>query len=61
MLSAYYSQAKESSQVPVDYTQIRHVRKPNGAKPGYVIYDRQKTLFVTPDEQRIKQLKQEQK
>ncbi|MEX2416564.1 MAG: NFACT RNA binding domain-containing protein [Paenibacillaceae bacterium] len=61
MLSAYYSQAKESSQVPVDYTQIRHVRKPSGAKPGYVIYERQKTLFVTPDEQRIKQLKQEQK
>lgn len=61
MLSAYYSQAKESSQVPVDYTLIRHVRKPSGAKPGYVIYERQKTLFVTPDEQRIKQLKQEQK
>jgi predicted ribosome quality control (RQC) complex YloA/Tae2 family protein len=61
MLSAYYSQAKESSQVPVDYTQIRYVRKPSGAKPGYVIYERQKTLFVTPDEQRIKQLKQEQK
>mgnify|MGYP000454063151 CR=1 FL=1 len=61
MLSAYYSQAKESSSVPVDYTLIRHVRKPSGAKPGYVIYDRQKTLIVTPDEQRIKQLKQEQK
>ncbi|MEX1029218.1 MAG: NFACT RNA binding domain-containing protein [Paenibacillaceae bacterium] len=61
MLSAYYSQAKESSQVPVDYTLIRHVHKPSGAKPGYVIYERQKTLFVTPDEQRIKQLKQEQK
>jgi predicted ribosome quality control (RQC) complex YloA/Tae2 family protein len=58
-LSAYYSQAKESSQVPVDYTLIRHVRKPSGAKPGYVIYDHQKTLFVTPDEQRIQQLKLE--
>lgn len=56
MLAAYYSQAKESSQVPVDYTLIRHVRKPNGAKPGYVIYEQQKTLFVTPDEQRIKLL-----
>jgi predicted ribosome quality control (RQC) complex YloA/Tae2 family protein len=53
-LAAYYSQAKESSSVPVDYTLIRHVRKPNGAKPGFVIYDNQKTLFVTPDEQRIK-------
>lgn len=53
-LSAYYSQAKESSQVPVDYTLIRHVHKPNGAKPGFVIYDHQKTLFVTPNEQSIK-------
>jgi predicted ribosome quality control (RQC) complex YloA/Tae2 family protein len=56
-LAAYFSQARESSQVPVDYTLIRHVRKPSGAKPGYVIYDHQKTVFVTPDEQRIKALK----
>ncbi|MBO9609116.1 MAG: NFACT family protein, partial [Paenibacillaceae bacterium] len=58
-LAAYFSQAKMSANVPVDYTLIRHVRKPNGAKPGYVIYDNQKTLFVTPDEQQIKTLKQE--
>ncbi|WP_127584345.1 Rqc2 family fibronectin-binding protein [Paenibacillus koleovorans] len=56
MLAAYYSQAKASSQVPVDYTLIRHVRKPNGAKPGFVIYEQQKTLYVTPDEQAVKQL-----
>lgn len=56
LLSAYFSKAKSSSQVPVDYTYIRHVRKPSGAKPGFVIYDHQKTLFVTPDEQRIQQL-----
>jgi len=56
MLAAYYSQARESSQVPVDTTLIRHVRKPNGAKPGFVIYDKQKTLYVTPDEQRIRSL-----
>ncbi|MCM3784242.1 NFACT family protein [Neobacillus mesonae] len=55
-LAAYHSQAKESSSVPVDYTLIRHVKKPSGAKPGFVIYDNQKTLFVTPDEERIKQL-----
>jgi predicted ribosome quality control (RQC) complex YloA/Tae2 family protein len=54
MLAAYYSQAKSSSQVPVDYTLIRHVRKPNGAKPGFVIYERQKTLYVTPDEEIVK-------
>jgi len=56
MLAAHYSQARASSQVPVDYTLIRHVHKPSGAKPGFVTYDRQKTLFVTPDEQRIKSL-----
>ncbi|WP_223066462.1 Rqc2 family fibronectin-binding protein [Paenibacillus caui] len=53
-LAAYFSQAKESSSVPVDCTLIRYVRKPNGAKPGFVIYDHQRTLFVTPDEQLIK-------
>lgn len=47
-LAAYFSKSKESSSVPVDYTKIRHVKKPNGAKPGYVTYDNQKTLFVTP-------------
>lgn len=56
MLAAYYSKAKSSSSVPVDYTLIRYVRKPNGAKPGFVIYDNQKTLFVTPDEARIQQM-----
>lgn len=55
-LAAYFSQAKQSSSVPVDCTLIRHVRKPSGAKPGFVIYDHQRTLFVTPDEQLIKGL-----
>ncbi|OWA36897.1 hypothetical protein B9G55_02120 [Saccharibacillus sp. O16] len=55
-LAAYFSQAKHSSSVPVDTTQVRHVRKPNGSKPGFVIYDHQKTLFVTPDEDLIKSL-----
>ncbi|WP_438351481.1 Rqc2 family fibronectin-binding protein [Paenibacillus sp. FA6] len=55
-LAAYFSQAKESSSVPVDTTLIRHVRKPSGSKPGFVIYDHQKTLFVTPDERRIKDM-----
>lgn len=55
-LAAYFSQAKESSSVPVDCTLIRHVRKPSGAKPGFVIYDHQRTLFVTPDEKLIKSL-----
>ncbi|WP_068774553.1 NFACT family protein [Paenibacillus sp. FJAT-26967] len=57
-LAAYYSQARESSSVPVDYTLVRHVHKPSGAKPGFVIYEQQKTLFVTPDTMLIKQLPQ---
>jgi predicted ribosome quality control (RQC) complex YloA/Tae2 family protein len=59
MLAAYFSRAKQSSSVPVDYTAVRHVRKPVGAKPGFVIYDHQKTLYVTPDEEKIKRLKME--
>lgn len=49
MVAAHFSKARASSNVPVDYTLRRHVRKPRGAKPGMVIYDHQRTLFVTPD------------
>ena len=49
-LAAYFSKYRQSAQVPVDYVQVKHIRKPNGAKPGFVIYENQKTLFVTPDE-----------
>lgn len=55
-LAAYFSKSRMSGQVPVDYTLIRHVKKPNGAKPGYVTYDNQTTLFVTPDQDVIRQL-----
>ncbi|MBC8385237.1 MAG: DUF814 domain-containing protein [Candidatus Cloacimonetes bacterium] len=47
-LAAYYSKAKKSSNVPVDYTQIRFVRKPKGSPTGFVTYTNQKTLFVDP-------------
>lgn len=50
-LAAYYSKAKFSSHVPVDYTLIKNVKKPNGAVPGYVIYTNNKTLFVDPSNQ----------
>lgn len=50
-LAAYFSKARESSKVQVDYTKVKNIRKPNGTKPGYVIYDSQTTLFVTPDEE----------
>ena len=56
ILAAYNSKYRMSSSVPVDYTQIKHVRKPNGAKPGYVIYENQNTVFVTPDKKLIRQL-----
>ena len=47
-LAAYYSKAKNLAQVPVDYTQIKNVKKPNGAKPGFVIYEKNNTVYVTP-------------
>lgn len=56
-LAAYFSKARNSSNVPVDYTEIRHVRKPNGAKPGYVTYDNQQTVYVTPDEEVVSRLR----
>ncbi|MCJ7839586.1 NFACT family protein [Lederbergia sp. NSJ-179] len=56
MLAAYFSKAKTSASVPVDYTKIRHVKKPNGAKPGYVIYDNQQTVYVTPDEDQVRKM-----
>lgn len=50
-LAALNSKAFGSSQVPVDYTQIKNVKKPSGAKPGMVIYTTNKTVFVTPKEE----------
>ena len=49
-LAAYYSKARESSQVPVDYTQIKNVKKPNGAKPGMVIYEHYNTVYIKPNQ-----------
>ena len=47
-LAAYYSKAKFSSHVPVDYTLVKYVKKPNGSAPGFVIYTNQKTIYVQP-------------
>lgn len=49
ILAAYFSKSRNSSNVPVDYTYVRHVKKPSGSKPGFVIYYHQKTLYVTPE------------
>ncbi|WP_027408193.1 NFACT family protein [Anoxybacteroides tepidamans] len=56
-LAAYFSKARHSSSVPVDYTRIRHVKKPSGAKPGFVIYENQQTIYVTPDEELVIKMK----
>jgi len=58
-LAAFYSKVKNSSMVPVDYTQRKNIKKPNGAKPGMVIYLTNKTIYITPDEARIQQMKNE--
>lgn len=47
-IAAYHSKAGESNNVPVDYTYIKYVSKPNGAKPGMVIFKNNKTVYVTP-------------
>jgi len=56
MLAAYHSKARLSSQVPVDYCPRKFVRKPRGAKPGFVIYDSYNTMFVTPKEENLPKL-----
>ncbi len=50
VLAAQHSKAKGSGQVPVDYTQVRHVSKPQGSRPGMVIYVNYKTIYVNPTE-----------
>lgn len=47
-IAAYYSKARMSQNVPVDYTLIKYVKKPNGAKPGMVIYTNNKTIYANP-------------
>ena len=56
MLAAWFSQGREGGQVAVDYTQVRHVKKPHGARPGMVVYDPYQTAYVTPDEALVKKL-----
>lgn len=49
MLAAWFSQAKDGQNVAVDVTSVRCLRKPNGSPPGFVVYDRYRTVFITPD------------
>ena len=57
ILAAWFSQARESSKVPVDYTPVRYVKKPGGARPGMVIYTTYETAQVTPDGELAKRLR----
>ena len=59
MIAAYHSKARQSSRVPVDYTPVRQVKKPAGAKPGMVIYYVYQTAYVTPDEAAVEALRVE--
>jgi len=57
-IAAYYSKGRESSNVPVVYTRRKFVKKPAGSKPGFVVYNNEKTLWVNPDEQKVKSLRE---
>ena len=56
-LAAFHSKAKNGSGVPVDFTAVKFVKKPAGARPGMVIFTDNKTLFVTPNEEEMNNLK----
>ena len=58
MLAAWYSEARDSANVPVDYTLVRYVKKPAGARPGMVIYTDYKTIYVTPERSKVEALEQ---
>ncbi|MBQ7523801.1 MAG: NFACT family protein [Oscillospiraceae bacterium] len=57
MLAAWFSSAKNGQNVAVDVTNARYVKKPTGARPGMVIYDRYRTVFVTPDAETVEKLR----
>ncbi len=56
-LAAWFSQGRGSGKIPVDYTPVRYVKKPNGARPGMVIYTTYETAWVTPTEDLVKRLR----
>lgn len=58
MIAVYNSKARNSTNVPVDYCPVSHVKKPRGAKAGMVIYDNYNTAYVTADIKKIEELKE---
>lgn len=55
-IAAYHSRARQSSSVPIDYTAVKNLKKPQGAKPGKVIYHVYNTIYVTPDREFVSRL-----
>lgn len=58
-IAAWNSKARGAALIPVDYTQVKNVKKPNGAKPGMVIFDHYYTLYSTPDEEKVAAMTEE--
>ena len=56
-LAVTYSQGREGGKIPVDYTMVRHVRKPSGAMPGKVIYTEYRTMLAQGDEDLARRLR----
>jgi len=55
-IAAYYSRGKNSTRLAVDYTEVKNLRKPKGAKPGFVTYTHQKTILVKPEKEKVERL-----
>ena len=58
MIAAVHSDAAEQVKVPVDYTPVKYVKKPNGARPGMVVYETYQTLMVVADKTRAQTLRE---
>ena len=56
MLAAYYSKARDMAKVEIDYIEKKHVKKPNGAKPGFVIYHTNYSMVAIPDISHLKEV-----
>lgn len=59
MLAAFHSKAGQSAGVPVDYTEIKHVKNIPGTKPGFVTYSEQSTVLVDPDSEKVQAMKKD--
>ena len=57
MLAAWFSQGRDGKKVPVDYTPVKYVKKPAGARPGMVVYTTYQTAYVDPDENLAEKLR----